>query len=196
MEVELIPVIEVDTRHQEAIEAFASIPPFAANTPFYRIAGIPLSAIETLVKVHLRGYFDGKWAIEEQCGFFGGYVLCLDGQNVLFPQCCGELSDILYWKHLAKYSRSAYYNGHPVPEVTFTNDEVVFDCRNDYEEFRPFAPLEIRVAKSALSAAYDQALGELEVFARQLEQVQYDLPLPVENIAHVLICRNSDLSDA
>lgn len=195
MKAELIPVIEVDIRHPEVAEALASIPPFAATTPFYRISDIPLGAIKALAKAHLQGYFDGKWTIDEQCSFFGGYVLRIDGQNALFPQCCGELSDIIYWKHLAKYNRNAYYNGHPAPEVTFTNDEVIFDCRNDYEEFRPFTLLEIRVAKSALLAAYNQALLELEVFARQLEQAQYDVPLPVERIAHVLIYRNAELSE-
>ncbi|MBO0356356.1 hypothetical protein J0X19_00225 [Hymenobacter sp. BT186] len=195
MKAELIPVIEVDLRHPEVAEALASISPFAVNTPFYRITDIPLGAIKALAKAHLQGYFDGERIIEEQCSFFGGYVLRIDGQNTLFPQCCGELSDIVYWKHVAKYNRGAYCNGHPAPEVLFTTDMVLFDCRVDYEEFRPYTPLEIQVAKSALSAAYDQALLELEVFARQLEQIQLELPTPVESIAHVLIYRNAELSE-
>jgi hypothetical protein len=113
----------------------------------------------------------------------------------LFPQCCGELNDIIYWKHLAKYGREAYYHGHPAPRVTFTATEVVFDCREQDEGFQPDTLPEIIVCKQALSEAYDRALLELAAFAEHLRQVQQELGLRINDIDNLLIFRNPDLAN-
>ena len=195
MTAELIPVIEADLRQQEVSAALDSVTPFAPGMPFYRTSALDIPTLEILTKAHLQGYFDGEWQLEETCTFFGGYVLRIDGQNALFPQCCGELGDIIYWKHLACYGRAAYHNGHPRPNVVFTNREAIFDCRDDFEEFRPATLAEIRVNRTALVGAYEQAVQELAVLARHIELVQQTLQLPVESLSELLIYRNAELPD-
>ncbi|MCR5889366.1 hypothetical protein LRS06_16645 [Hymenobacter sp. J193] len=167
--------------------------PFTPGLFFYRASDITLGNLRKLTASHLEGYFAGDYDLLGLCSFFGGYVLRVDDHNALFPQCCGELSDIIYWKYLAKYGRPAYYQGHPAPQVSFTAEEVVFTCLDDDKPFGMPTQPKIRVNKLALSAAYDQALLELAVFARKVEQVQQELNLPVDNIAHLLVYRNVEL---
>ncbi|RYU82856.1 hypothetical protein [Hymenobacter persicinus] len=220
MTVELIPVIEVGY-HNQSLPAPTNFPtwkypaewdeytalshakagfpaplvPFVPGLGFYRAIDIELGNLAKLTVDHLQGYFDGTWALEDTCAFFGGYVLRLDGQNVLFPQCCGQLNDIIYWKHIAKYGRAAYYQGHPAPSVTFTPDEVVFDCREKDEGFQPETLPEIRVSRPALFEAYDKAVQELSVFAHRLQQVQQNQQLAVGDIANLLIYQNGEFPD-
>ncbi|RSK43466.1 hypothetical protein [Hymenobacter perfusus] len=193
MKVELIPVIEVDLRHQDLVKSLASVVPLSSEAFLYRASDLAVESLKILSRIHLQGYFDGEWTLDEQCTFFGGYVLRLAGHDTLFPQCCGELSDIIYWKNVAKYGRSVYYHGHPHPEIYFTDDSVVFNCQNDYEEFRPSAPLEVSVPKIPLSAAYDTAVLELALVAHRLRSIADEACLPADDIAHLLIYRNTEL---
>jgi hypothetical protein len=193
MEVELIPVVAVDPQHQDLMESLASVVPLASDTYLYRANDLTLESLKILSRTHLQGYFDGEWTLEQQCTFFGGYILRLAGQDTLFPQCCGEFSDIIYWKNIAKYGRSVYYHGHPHPEIYFTDDSVVFNCQDDYEEFRPSAPAQVSVPKIALSAAYDAAVQELALVAHRLRSIADAVRLPVDDIAHLLLYRNTEL---
>ncbi|NVO86202.1 hypothetical protein [Hymenobacter terrestris] len=193
MHVELVPVIEVNIQEEEVAQALRKISPIAPGTYFYRISDLDSAILIVLAKSHLKGYFNGMWTLEEVYPFFGGYVLRINDQNTLFPQCCGELSDIIYWKHLAIYARSAYYHGHPEPSIRFTNTEVIFTCQDESEEFQPTTPVEIRVAKPALADAYTRVLVELVSFARKLDLVQQALQLPVESISGLLIYHNAEL---
>ncbi|MCB2378978.1 hypothetical protein LGH70_15360 [Hymenobacter sp. BT635] len=193
MKVELIPVVEVDTRI-EAV-AFASATPFSPGLPFYRTTDLTPSAVLALTKAHLQSYFAGTSTLEEQLSLYGGYVLRIDGQNALFPQCCGQLADIIYWKHVAKCGTDAYYEGHPAPVATFTPDEVILHCHNEHEAFYPNTAPEIRLNRQALAAAYDKAVQELGILAAPITQVGKELGLPVEDLAQMLIFHNPEMPD-
>ncbi|AHJ97178.1 hypothetical protein Hsw_1583 [Hymenobacter swuensis DY53] len=193
MEVELIPVIEVNTRYQDLVESLASVVPLSPKTFLYRASDLSTESLKILSKIHIQGYLDGEWTLDEQCTFFGGYILRIAGHDTLFPQCCGEPSDIIYWKNIAKYGRAVYYHGHPYPEIYFTDDYVVFNCRDEYEEFRPAAPIEVSVPKIPLSAAYDTAVQELALVAHRLRSIADEVCLPVGDIANLLLYRNTEL---
>lgn len=82
--------------------------------------------------------------------------------------------------------------------MTFTADEVILDCRvrSDYDEpFEPAAAPEIRVNRAALATAYQQAVQELRVFARHLEQARQALALPLDDLSNLLIFRNVEIPD-
>lgn len=125
--VELIPVLDIGYHSQElpapalypreqhaaAWDAYAAhsharagfpepLHPFAPGLPYYRAAAVAPGNLPKVLTDHLAGYFSGEWPLAETCALFGGYVLRLDGQNALFPQCCGQLSDIIYWKRLTQ----------------------------------------------------------------------------------------------
>jgi len=218
MEVELIPVLEIGCSNQgldspnvfptweHAVDwdgyaarshAKAGFPaplkPFAPGLFFYRATELDLGNLQKLVADHLEGYFNGEWSLEEVNTLWGGYLLRIDGTNALFPQCCGQLADIIYWEHIAKQSRSVYYHGHPSPVATFTAQEVIFRCAASSEEFIPNTASEIRIPKGALSAAYDEVLAELAVLAQRLAQVRHGLNLHIGDLTNLLIFRNMEL---
>lgn len=171
--------------------------PFARGLHFYRAVEVGPGNLQKVLTDHLAGYLSGEWSLAETPALYGGYVLRLDGQNALFPQCYGELSDIIYWKRLTQ-GHSAPYQGHPAPNVTFSADEVILDChvRNDYDEpFEPVAAPEIRVNRQALAAAYQRAVEELHEFARHLEQARQALALPLGDLSNLLIFRNAEIPD-
>lgn len=212
--VELIPVLEIYgnpsagaaptlypkeqyAAHSLALAGFPEpLQPFAPGLPFYRAADLGAGNLQTLLTDHLAGYCSGKWALTETCTLFGGYVLRLEGQNALFPQCCGELSDIIYWKRLAQ-GQHAPNQGHPAPAVSFTPDAVILRCdtRDGDETFVPATAPEIRVSRTALAAAYQRVLPELAVFARNLEQTRQALNLPLGDLSNLLIFRNAEMPD-
>ncbi len=48
--------------------------------------------------------------------YSAGYVLKVNGKDVYFPQCCGDLSDIRYWEQLVTGDSPIQGNGHPLPQ--------------------------------------------------------------------------------
>ncbi|GAB2955774.1 hypothetical protein GCM10027048_22200 [Hymenobacter coalescens] len=82
--------------------------PYAPGLHFYRAVDIGQGNLQKVLADHLAGCFSGEWLLAETPSLYGGYVLRLDGRNALFPQCCGELSDIIYWKRLTQ-AREALY---------------------------------------------------------------------------------------
>lgn len=84
-----------------------------------------------------------KWLVEQHVSdsihkdykgispLFGGYAL-YEGKELLFtPQCCGDMSDIHWWKHICYKKEQVFYNGHPSPILTFSADTVSFDCKEE-----------------------------------------------------------------
>ncbi|GAA4380573.1 hypothetical protein [Hymenobacter koreensis] len=186
MHVQLIPVLEVS-------HPSPALVPFAPGLPFYRAATMELNHLKKVVADHLQGYIKGEYGADGIGSLWGGYVLRIDNTNVLFPQCCGELSDIIFWKHVALKNQNAYYNGHPGPVASFSEHEVILHCTDSYESFVPDTAAVTRVPKTALAAAYTQAVQELEVLERLITQIGQHLAMPINNLAHLLIYRNAEM---
>ncbi|MBL7998770.1 MAG: hypothetical protein JNL32_09055 [Candidatus Kapabacteria bacterium] len=208
MAIELIPVLEVGYNNQgvqipdnhfywdnsEIWDDFHSecykkagfkdkLIPYLKGSSFYRLTDISDDNLKKLTIDHTQ---DLK---EQSCSFFGGYVLRVDNQDRLYPQCCGLLADINFWENISNGKKS-YYEGHPVPQIVIKGNSITFDLRtNEFDEiFQPPPPvLLFQVDKAELGIAIEKTIQELVTFAKRLERINTDYNLQITNIANVLI---------
>lgn len=157
--------------------------PYLKGSSFYRLTDITDDNLKKLTIDHTQ---ESK---EQSCSFFGGYVLRIDNQDMLFPQCCGLLADINFWTKISD-GQSAYYEGHPAPQITFYENSISFDLRtNEHGEiFQPPPPvLLFQVDKIELRTAIDKTKQELITFGERLQGINSEENLNITNIEDVLI---------
>jgi hypothetical protein len=207
MEVELIPVVEINYNDQE-LSSPHSYPSWEHSDEWdtyrssvYRKAGfkdamrffkpgLPLFALEELsernfeklILDHTEDLRKGAYDRSSASPLSGGYVLIVDGKEKFFPQCCGELSDILYWEQLASGNASAYYQGHPCPNVKVADGKVLLDLSDErFESFIP-TPEEklITINQEALARAVLRTKEYLGHLAFPLQEInrKFNLRLP------------------
>lgn len=164
--------------------------PYLPGSSFYRLLAITDSSLAKLAKDHTAELRAGSLDREQACAFFGGYVLRVGEENIFFPQCCGQLSDIVYWERLAAGTAS-YYEGHPAPGLRFTEDTVVLDFTGggEFEEdFCPPPPVPVvEISRAAMQLAVAQAKQELSFFAHRLRKLNEAAGLGVQAIDKLLI---------
>jgi len=220
MKVELIPVIEIGY-HNQGIESPDFSPyweypddwqtysdkcyskagftdkfiPYSKGSGFYRPKDITDSNLIKVVEDHIGTFKDGETEENDLCPLFGGYVLKIENQDVLFPQCCSDLGDWIYWHSIVKDKKSVYYNGHPAPIVEFDSNSVTFNCKDDDEDFVPTTNERIVVDLKALEIAYDRLIVELKEFATRISGLSNKFSFKVVNdlIENILIFRNLEL---
>lgn len=167
--------------------------PYIKGYPFYEIEKISDKNLEKIVSESI-----GDWIEEdddernEVCGLHGGYILKVDGEDKYFPQCCGELSDIIYWEKLSN-KKDSYYEGHPAPEYRFGFSNIVLDFSiNKYgERFEPTPPeIKIKLSLKSLRIAIEKAKFELEKFSGRIKKINREKGLGVENLDKMLIWEN------
>lgn len=208
MTIELIPVIEIGYNNQgvqvpdkypywdnsELWDEFHTecynkagfkdkLIPYLKGSSFYRLTDITDDNLKKLTIDHTQ---EQK---EQSCSFFGGYVLRIDNQDRLFPQCCGLLADINFWTKISN-SQESYYEGHPAPQISFSRNSISFDLTtNEFDEiFQPPPPvLLFQVDKIKLGKAIEKTKQELMAFAQRLERINFDENLNIANIDNVLI---------
>ncbi len=214
MVVELIPVLEIGYNNQ-GIQAPDKYPywqnptlwdayhaecyakagfrdelfPYLSGASFYRLTEISAGNLAKLATDHTAELRAGSWAREATCGLFGGYVLRIDGEDVFFPQCCGDLSDIGYWQRLA-VGTAFSYEGHPAPSLSFTRDTVVLDfVGGEFDEpFQPPLPvLRVEINQISLQKAVEQANLALNYFAQRLIELNTAEGLGIPAIDKLLI---------
>ncbi|RYZ36398.1 MAG: hypothetical protein EOP49_32625, partial [Sphingobacteriales bacterium] len=166
MKIRLVPVVEIygdnaglvapaehpawahpgplDAYHEQRLRNAGYEPglkPWLGGTSFYDLAEIAEPNLERLVLVHTKGLRTGEYTLDQCCGLSGGFVLQVDGIDKFFPQCCGELSDIIYWERLSEGVES-YCEGHPAPYVFVQGDQVKMDftVEESDESFQPTPP--------------------------------------------------------
>lgn len=144
------------------------------------------------MKNHTQDYILGKYKREECCSFSGGYVLKIEGIDKYFPQCCGELSDIIYWERVSE-GQISYCEGHPCPNLIINSESIVFDFSiSEHDEpFEP--PLEdekIEIKRSSLILAVKEAKKELDNFAERLKRINSSEGLNIADIEKLLIYSN------
>lgn len=208
MTIELIPVIEIgynnqgvqvpdkypywdnselwDKFHLECYKRAGfkdKLIPYLQGTSFYRLTDITDDNLKKLTIDHTQELK------EKSCSFFGGYVLRVDNQDRLFPQCCGLLADINFWTRISN-GQESYYEGHPAPQITFRENLITFDLTtNEFDEiFQPPPPILVfQVDKMELKMAIEKTKQELKIFAKRLEQINLNENLNITNIDEVLI---------
>ena len=208
MTIELIPVIEIgynnqgvkeptkypywkhpevwDNYHNESYQKAGfkdKLKPYLSGSSFYRLTDI---SDENLKKLTIDHTQELK---EQSCSFFGGYVLRIDGQDKLFPQCCGLLADINFWDKISE-GHNSYYEGHPAPQLRFDGNTIIFDLTtNEFDEaFQPTPPTSLfKIDRIELKKAVERTKEELRAFAKRLHKVNEEQNLNIAEIENVLI---------
>lgn len=168
--------------------------PYLAGSSFYILAEITDDNLTKLVIDHTQEMLDGKYQCEQASPLFGGYVLRIDGEDIYFPQCCGDLSDIHYWEKLAN-GENGFYAGHPQPQVKIEANTIMLDFSVDAleEDFIP-TPKDSMVSLDilALKKAIVQAKQELKTFELRLEKINRDNYLNIDEIGELLIWNDAN----
>lgn len=215
--VELIPLIEIQCfgfGHQDEIPSGRndndwenyirncqqkagfpdSMSPYKVGSGLYQLSDITNANLAVLVKLSNEEAFEeNDW--DNMIAFSGGYVLKVHKQDVLFPQCCGDLADIQSWKSLLVNDEIDFWIGHPSPSVIHKDKSIVFDLEHpNVEETFLYSPEKkvFEIQQSDLKVAIANAEKELATFASRLiiinEQQQYNIP----NISDRLIYSKYD----
>lgn len=125
----------------------------------------------------------------ELAEFYGGFVLKVDGVNVFYPQCCGSLTDLEFWKDLA-HGKEAQYLGHPEPGITFNEDSVTLTFAPG-EEDEPFIPYtkfaSITLPLAELHSAVEEAVTRLEAFAERIDTMAKELNIEIPDFGKTLV---------
>ncbi len=156
---------------------------YMKGSDFYRL--MEVNDTDLLLQIHQRteGY-----EMEEVCPFDSGYVLNMDGRDMLFPQCCGDLSDIQYWENIAE-GKNEFWQGHPGPAISFGNDFIIFDVSvgpHDENFVRPPPVTVFEVERQALAKAVAKAKEELVMFAGRLIAINDANNLKIDHIDELL----------
>lgn len=217
MKIELIPVIEIGYNNQ-GIKAPEEYPyweyqeiwnkyrkeslekagfndefrPYLKGSPFYEPKEITDENLQKVVLDHTEALRNGEYDREQVSCLLGGLVLKINGEDKFYPQCCGDLSDVIYWQKLSKRQNS-YYEGHPAPNYDFKDDTIIFDFSVDeYDEhFEPTPPeVKLVVNIADLEIAIENAKSELGELAERVKKINRNLNLELERIDDLLIWRN------
>ena len=221
MHIELIPVIDIAYNNQDVAapnkypywenaelwdayhaECYAKagftdmLIPYLKGASFVKLTDISDNNLQKLVIDHTEGLREGEYKREQTCTFFGGYVLKVDGKDAYFPQCCGELSDIMYWEKLSE-GQYCYYNGHPEPQIKIDKQLITLDFsldENDEVFEPPPTDLTLKINREALIDAVRNVKTELDIFAKRLDNINEVNHLNIENISNLLIWHNPNAS--
>jgi len=164
----------------------------ALDRGFAEIADIPQDELPRLLEVHFAPLAEHGKAISESCPLIGGLVLEVDSRRLIYPQCCGDLSDVASWIEPihSDSGRGFVANaGHPAPEIIREGDKVRVVCFDPNEPFFPTVDRDVVVPATALESAVRLALEQLAELARRLDQLDEIADHP--GLARVLAGRTS-----
>lgn len=224
MKVELIPVLEVTYFDQEIETPKCGGPywqhphewefykikclqkagfkdefiPFEKASNFYRAIDISEDNLLKIVNDHLDTVENDNWDENDVIPLVGGYVLRINDENKLFPQCCSDLSIIENWESIIKKEeKGQFYIGHPTPKVEIKDNVINFICDLGDERFTPPVDDIIRVNFSDLTLAYKKALEELKILEEKLKNIENKLKYKPKEAAltNILIYQKSELDN-
>ena len=98
-----------------------SLKPFDPGGSLYEIELISDDNLKKIVVDHTEELRKGEYDREQASPLFGGYVLEINGERLFYPQCCGDLGYIQFWRNISN-GKESFYEGHPAPIVKFEND--------------------------------------------------------------------------
>ena len=166
--------------------------PFDPGSSLYEIELISADNLKKIVLDHTEKFRQGEYDREQVSPLFGGYVLEIDGERLFYPQCCGDLGDIQFWRNTSNGTTS-FYEGHPAPIVQFKKDEIVFDLNiPEYgEEFTPIPKRRtFRFNKANLKKAIKETELILKKFADRIQTINQSENLHLERIEDLLVWEN------
>jgi hypothetical protein len=131
--------------------------------------------LEKLVREHLDSV---KEYGEDPIPLSGGFALEESEGILLIPQCCGDLSDIGFWRAVSQGREAPNWEAHPLPTVTYKQGSAFFTCTDDYEDFEePFTEC-FDVSLIGLGEAVVAAEVKLTEFEARLAVLLSRLHLP------------------
>lgn len=140
---------------------------------FAEVAGIQDDELPVLLEVHFAPLRERGHPIRDSSPLFGGLILEVDSTPRLYPQCCGDLSDVASWLD-PDYSHSGRAfvatAGHPCPQLIREGDMVRLACTDEDEPFHPHVDRHVIVPAASLRTAVASALDQLAAFAQRLER--------------------------
>jgi hypothetical protein len=209
MKVELIPVIEIslpcdsvkapvhgpywchprsyEEYHKRclSVAGFTPMTPYQAGSAFYPLAEISELNLLSLIRSRTQGYQP-----DEICPFDGGYVLNIDGHDALFPQCCGDLSDISCWADIANMKSDYFYIGHPSPNISIRQSKIILNMtvEDNDESYAPSPRYPIvTIDSQTLKDSVNTAKETLRIFADRLSDINERYALNIDKIEKLLI---------
>jgi hypothetical protein len=212
MNIKLIPVIELfrisdkvklpdkgpyweyanewEEYNRQSLEAngFSEIEPYSKGSNFYELSKINDSDLLLQIKYRTEG-----WKLDEICPFDGGYILNVNGEDLLYPQCCGDLGDIGSWIELSKGDSRLLWQGHPWPIIKIKKDKILFDLTvGEFDEHFVPVPLKekFEIDRFDLKSEIDNVMKDLNEIAVKLNDINNKEKLGFENLAKILIWEN------
>jgi hypothetical protein len=214
MKITLIPIIEISNVHEDIECPFKGSPsewdayyaachqkagfkdtlkPFISGHSFYELSGISDNNLKKLLIDKIQYFNDIEVEDRDEINniwFDGGYVLQIDGENIYFPQCCCDLSEIGSWEGLLE-GNTSFYHGHPSPKVHIDENKISFDFVNhDYEGegFELHGKLHaVEFSKKDLKEAIEIAKKQLTLFEHRVEQLSIKHQLNIQLIDNQLV---------
>ena len=165
---------------------------FDSGSSLFEIELISDDNLKKIIIDHTEELRKGDYDQELASPLFGGYVLEVNGERLFYPQCCGDLGDIQFWKNISN-SQESFYEGHPSPIVKFENDEILFDLTVGKfdEEFSPIPKKrKFRLLKDDLKKAIKEAESTLEKFSNRIKAINESEKLNLEKVEDLLIWEN------
>lgn len=167
---------------------FSEIESYSKASSFYEVSKINENNLLLQIKYRTEG-----WDLDQICPFDGGYILNVDGEDLLYPQCCGDLGDIGSWIELSKGDSTLLWQGHPCPIIEVERNKILFDLTVDEfdEHFVPTRLIEkFEIDRASLEIAVDNLMKELDQFAVKLNDINNKEEMGFENLAKILIWEN------
>ncbi|WP_437605226.1 hypothetical protein WMF20_29185 [Sorangium sp. So ce834] len=131
-------------------------------------------ALITVLRVHLG---DSVPADDEVGALSGGLALVDDGEVLLLPTCCGDLSDLENWRtaaHRSAESPEMLWIGHPW--LMAWHDAPMLHLREEPEGGMPAQPRELVVEPEILQRAVRLAVQDLDVFSERVASALRHIP--------------------
>jgi hypothetical protein len=181
---DLEKITDAGEKHKLLIERNYSevkdLKPF--NGHQYRLSEISISDLKKAIDLHI-----SDLPINDSCAFFGGYALKVNDDYVLFPQCCGLLSEINDWKKILSKEFKPFYltECHPSPRFQKIEDDIVIECNSSNEEFYPKTNENIIIKHEPLIFAIEKVCIELTELSKKLDN--FNAVYKTESVARNLI---------
>lgn len=169
-----------------------SFKPLDPGASLYEIGLISDDNLKKIVVDHTEELRKGEYDREQASPLFGGYVLEMNGERLFYPQCCGDLGDIQFWRNISN-GKESYYEGHPAPQVKFENEEILFDLtvQEFDEEFTPIPKRrKFRLKKNDLKKAIKETELALEKFASRIKTINLSQNLNLDRVEDLLVWEN------
>jgi len=154
----------------------------------YRLFDIDIEDLERVIDLHI-----GGTDINESCSLFGGYAVSRNGVIELFPQCCGLLEEIQFWKNILQDDFDDFYlmECHPSPLITKRNSEIIIHCKTGDETFISLTNNEeIRLDYNETKLAFIELINELTVFSAKLDSLSDKFN--TKNISNTILWGNRE----